>query len=453
MSGPKVVRIVTREEIEAICRGHLRAVSNAADGVLRFARRHDRLTAALEQEIAARRAAFEKLFRDEKWMDIQKLGPQVELFLKKEVERLETVVITEAAAARCGRRQAADAARSLAASLTAAGAPVSAELAAAAAGSVSDVSQARAIVEQALRTMRTAIAASAASEASQQLAQRLSVGDAPTSIEAWLSQQPASQDPAIAKVDAALAELETIAGAEAAAAFAARADAVAAEAERGRRALLADSLILEAAAVAAEHRARIKERSRIAIACAGLDAVASQHAARYRGQLSQLKQDAKAKALHDLAAGAEAELAAATAEQTAIARRRALLTGLSELGYEVRQSMTTALAEQGRVVVRKPSDADYGVEISNPPGAERLQIRLVGAAQPTSPRNAGRDRDKEVSWCGDVSRLRTLIGSAGREFIVERAVGAGAELVKTVKFAHEGNPAEYVAENSLRSTK
>ena len=34
-------------------------------------------------------------------------------------------------------------------------------------------------------------------------------------------------------------------------------------------------------------------------------------------------------------------------------RREAILKGLSELGYEVRENMVTACAEDGRIVVKK----------------------------------------------------------------------------------------------------
>ncbi len=44
MSGPKVVRIVTREEIEAICRQHIASAEEAAAELRRCAKRHDALS-------------------------------------------------------------------------------------------------------------------------------------------------------------------------------------------------------------------------------------------------------------------------------------------------------------------------------------------------------------------------------------------------------------------------
>lgn len=443
MSGPKVVRIVTREEIETICRGHLRTVSDAADALARFARRHDRLDSRLEQEIANRKAAFEKLLREEQWMEVQKLAPQVASFLQKEIQRMEGAVIAEAAAARCDRRRATDAAKSVAASLAAVGAPISEELHAAAAGSVTDVRKVRHAVEQALGAMTKQTTSTTVSVASKQLAVRLAAGDAPATLDEWLARRTETADPIMAKVDAALAELEIIAGVGVTAPFAVKALMIAAESERGRRALLADSLVLEAANAASTQRARLKENHRLQLALEGLEAMAPASATEYRRQLQNVgSAAADAGVVRNLAADAEAALAAAVAEHAAIARRRALLSGLAELGYEVRQSMTTALAEKGRVVVRKPSALDYGIEISAPANAERMQVRLVGAASPASPRTADRDRDQETVWCGDVDRLRAFIGSTGANFVVDRALGVGAEPVKSVAF-DAPKPAEY----------
>ena len=54
-----------------------------------------------------------------------------------------------------------------------------------------------------------------------------------------------------------------------------------------------------------------------------------------------------------------------------------MLEGLAALGYEVREGMATALAEKGRIVVRKPAATDYGIELGAPQGAARLQVRVV----------------------------------------------------------------------------
>ena len=81
MSGPKVVRIVTREEIQAICRGLMHAFESAAAELVRQATRCDLLDHAMERDIAGRRARLAGLLEDDKWVDFQKLAPAMTAYL------------------------------------------------------------------------------------------------------------------------------------------------------------------------------------------------------------------------------------------------------------------------------------------------------------------------------------------------------------------------------------
>lgn len=56
MSGPKVVRIVTREEIEVICRGHIATVAAAAAECRKRANRCDRFDPTLERDLVTDQA-------------------------------------------------------------------------------------------------------------------------------------------------------------------------------------------------------------------------------------------------------------------------------------------------------------------------------------------------------------------------------------------------------------
>ena len=85
------------------------------------------------------------------------------------------------------------------------------------------------------------------------------------------------------------------------------------------------------------------------------------------------------------------------------ARRRAILQGLSSLGYEVTEGMATAWVEQGRVVLRKAASPDYGVELGGGIQSDRLQVRAVaygrnGAAR--ARRKASRARAPAFIDCG-----------------------------------------------------
>ncbi len=443
MSGPKVVRIVSREEVEALCRAQMRDVGRAAAALAKVARRHDRLDAALEEDLARRQAPFERMFAEQQWMAIQKRGREEVAFLRAETVRIEADAVARAQAARCGSRKVVHAARSVVAALEASGGAIDADLRSVAGGAVADLAQARSVVERALTAMPSK-AGPSASAASRALADRLAAGAAPQSFDDWLASMPQRPDPGVARIDAALSELATIVGGDVARTFETRAAAIPTEAQAGRRTLLTDSLVLEAAALVAAHRATRDRRNRVEAAISGLELSDASHHAGLVHDLRIALDKEGAEGRDALVSRAEQALATDTERRAASARRRALLSGLADLGYEVRQSMTTALAEDGRVIVRKPSDPDYGVEVSAPAGAARVQIRIVGAAQPATPRSISRDRDRETSWCGDVDRLKAILGAAGADFHIERALPVGAEPVKTVALEARDGARDFV---------
>ena len=114
----------------------------------------------------------------------------------------------------------------------------------------------------------------------------------------------------------------------------------------------------------------------------------------------------------------------------------ALMKGIVENqdNLTIREGMATAWAADGRVIVRKPSVPDYGVELGAPGDVARLQVRLVGSDQPASTRTAARDRDQEVTWCNEFEALQAAVAAAGGHLAIERAVGAGVQPVKSVTF-------------------
>src|ERR1019366_5775045 len=89
MSGPKVVRIVTREEIQAICRGLMRAFELAAAQLLQQAKRYDLPRVAFEKDIAGRRETLTALFNNGQWLDFQKLAPAMKDYLAAEEKSIK----------------------------------------------------------------------------------------------------------------------------------------------------------------------------------------------------------------------------------------------------------------------------------------------------------------------------------------------------------------------------
>jgi hypothetical protein len=73
--------------------------------------------------------------------------------------------------------------------------------------------------------------------------------------------------------------------------------------------------------------------------------------------------------------------------------------------------MATAWAEQGKVVVRKPTESVYGIELSAPKTAAPVQVRVIAGG--TQGRSKQRDNEVEEAWCAEFGRLRSMLGDAG----------------------------------------
>ena len=109
--------------------------------------------------------------------------------------------------------------------------------------------------------------------------------------------------------------------------------------------------------------------------------------------------------LRDAVKAAEAELEVERQRHAVAARREAILKELAALGYEIREGLQTALAKDGKVVVRKAAHPNYGVEVIAPEKGDKLSFRAVTFGQGSAPRNKARDADMEVLWCRDFEKL------------------------------------------------
>ena len=105
MSGPKVVRIVTREEIEAMCRQHIADVEAAASELRRIARRYTHTIDAIDTDVARRLDLLREMLRSGKWTELQKQAPQIVAHLASERDRVKAEAIAAAEARNTRRRR------------------------------------------------------------------------------------------------------------------------------------------------------------------------------------------------------------------------------------------------------------------------------------------------------------------------------------------------------------
>ena len=94
--------------------------------------------------------------------------------------------------------------------------------------------------------------------------------------------------------------------------------------------------------------------------------------------------------------------------------------------------MATAWVTGGQLVLRKPANPGYGVELSGGSQSDVLQVRAVGIGNPAETRDPGRDGDMETLWCGEFERLQSLVAKSGGNLSIESARPVGQYPLKVV---------------------
>lgn len=121
------------------------------------------------------------------------------------------------------------------------------------------------------------------------------------------------------------------------------------------------------------------------------------------------------------------------------ARRAAILQGLKELGYEVKEGMSTIWADRKRLVIAHPSQQGVALELEGIAESGRLQARMV--AVQGAVRAPDSDKKVEERWCGELKTLQDSLASAGGAIFVERSTPAGEHPLKVVTLEHWIEPA------------
>lgn len=447
MSGPKVVRIVTREEIIAICEGHLRRLDQAIEEWVTSGKRIQELS---DEEIAAtmaRRRQLGALLAQDAFMDLQKQVPDEIAFLAADADRRRQIAVDKKAQAKKRQRQGRDSATALITALKVRGIALSSELEISlnAIASGTELQNADATLAQGFALL----APQDATELSD--AQRAAVSSLITGREwqdftVWkLAHTSAVPNPRIERIDHQIAELGTILETDRMAEFVSRLRTIETMESGSQQNLLLDSLILDLAAAleaAREHQAAMSELLALAaeLRAGELPAVTLLE------RINNCSSSTALSVMTGLTDECKAFIVQAQQSREAQLRRDVILQGLAKLGYEVNEGMKTAWARDGQVIAKKPSLPGYGVEIGGQAQSGRLQVRSVAL---TNDRDIGRDKDIETIWCGEFTKLQELLAEHGDNLIIERALGVGAVPIKVVV---EGSTDIQVMQNSRTLT-
>jgi hypothetical protein len=422
MSGPKVVRVVTREELVAAGTALLARVDMA---LAQWKRECCSLATPVDVEVMEeRRKELAAMLAADKFSEFGKAAVDEVDYLEADAGKRRERAVRARAQERLRQASGQELARALLRDGSNLEPQVRAELEKGAAGQLSvaalDVALSRA------RQMLFQVTPQAATQAQMALAERLGSAEAGSSFESWRA-KAINLDMRLESAFTHLGELEALgfdAEAEALGVQIRSAQSLDDDATRDMR---LDTLFLALRSSKDVALATAKLLRLVELLSAELFAVSGESdiVRNLRSANVHLGQE-KLQAL--LTSGRD-ELTKVQAAAAAVARRKAILDGLQKLGYQVQVGLSTMTADSGRLVVRRPSDSAYGVELVT--GAnQKIQVRSVAF---DAGRNPGSDIAEERRWCGDFSKLQTDLQESGCKVVVERALGVGAAALRVVE--------------------
>ncbi len=124
------------------------------------------------------------------------------------------------------------------------------------------------------------------------------------------------------------------------------------------------------------------------------------------------------------------------------AGRTAILQGLNQLGYAVQEGMATSWADNKRLVIQHPAKPGIALELAGSSESVRIQTRMV--AVEGVHRDSQSDRDVELNWCSEVQTLQASLAKSGCHVEIEKALPAGAHPLKVVANTSAIDDAAYI---------
>jgi len=435
MSGPKVVRIQSEAELRSLREDMLRLLEREVQRWQQRALQLQTLEQAQLAAVLARRDTLRAAIANTGNAQYALLINAERAWLRADIaEREERAIEQRIAQRQRGRRQQQNAGTLLKA-LHAGGVTVDADLSAALTRLANGGTEphAEGLLARATLALAQLEQGETLSQAQRGIAAALREEDATEPATAGRA-AATERDPWLLRIDRHIAELQLLQGESAALPFQQALGAAEAEADAQRRNLLLDSLVLDLACAANTYRQQREHLTHLQDLAHILGTLDADNHVELLREAAAADTQVPAARLLALADACQQAIDHHHQVQAAASRRAALLAGLAELGYEVREGMETAWTDQGRVVLRRPASPGYGVELGGNAGNGRLQVRAVAM---DAQRDRSRDRDVETLWCGDFSRLQAQLSAQGSDLQIERALGVGEVPLKEVEAATE----------------
>ncbi|QHE87217.1 hypothetical protein [Hydrogenophaga sp. BPS33] len=422
MSGPKVVRVVTREELVAAGETLLSRLNQAVVDWQR-SQGTSGVSNAEQDSTKQRRDKLETLLREDKFADFERAATAEVVFLNADATRRREAAAQAKAVARARALNGKGIATALLAASSGFAADLQRRLEMASRGELAldDLDR---VLSEANRSLAT-LSDEGLTEEQKQLATRLGAGAGAT-VESWRAQH-IETDKRLQEVLTDIAELELLRDVEGAASTQSKLDQLLLSPASAERSMRMDSLQM-----AIRHSKTVARQKASALAEAEHLATQLSDRSSNAALLGRLKGADMTLGLGDLEGilvSAREELLEVQKSHAASARRRAVLDGLRQLGYTLHEGLGTAATENGGLVMKSPNRPGYGVQVMGAGDLSRMQVRSVAFHKG---RDMTKDRAEEETWCGDFSNLQEHIASLGGQLVVEKALGVGATPLREI---------------------
>jgi len=451
MSGPKVFDIVTRQQLFDICKAAIAEVEYAIAEWQRVMDRNMIVAPAELSRFSKNRESLLSLLAADRFVEVQALVPDLVRAIQASVLNQLAAHESETLTQQRRERSLRFSAEKLLSQAHESGVELREECVQLLVEASRGLAVDREAFQQALSHVTAALYAKedrTLSDSQQELARALgATGEASSASETLRKAEDSLTDPRVAHVASQIADLGSNGDADLAALYRSRLDKVyEAEAvgDSRQRALLLASLEVDLATVLKKaqqlHALRHELGVEIAAAHATNDwEICSKNLRDAETALERGDQDLARLQIDQAKALRQERLK----QRSAQASRAAILEGLRELGYEVREGMATQWAEKKQIVVRHAAKPGIALELAGTLDGGRLQARMV-ALQGTA-RDPHTDKQTEEKWCSEFESLQTYVARRGGQVTVVKAVAAGATPLKVV--------ADEQHENELRHRK
>ncbi len=437
MSGPKVIRIVSLEEVTETCQILLAQVDAE---IAEWTRVGNRNAVISKTDIAAMmqsRTSLGRMLELGQHVSLQKEAPLLIQKLRTDMdgrlEQAENVRVGKASAARSLQFTATTVLRQAGSAGIKLPSDTSTVLQEASNGRCDDMSELQKAISTALGLTKPKQKLSAELSA---VSQQLAFNATSDTLDDWVLKNTDLQqtDSRFLSADKLIGQIRVIDEQFSAQQFQSKLQEISSLEESASRSLMLDSICLELkglltkASQWAALRRRLGELRVEADVAGDLDNLQSLFA-----QFTVYQKNGEILAAHALNERIQEALQAARTQKVGEKKRQALIQGLNDIGYVVNPGMSKVWTSQKQVVARSVNNASIGIELSGDLEAGRCQVRVVALDGGAAVRDPKVDKAQEEQWCGDLAKLQEKLASNGASLLIEKATAAGVVPLKVVK--------------------